>query len=133
MKLGCQCKSHKGRAAIRHYAIRHYASRRFQPGEGPSRGLIRDCTISPINQFAALVGWTIRSKNSGGAVAGDRSGGHPSSLHYLTCIHGDTAGRHNNTYLRHISTVSIHHYSFVLHVDLKLSMKFYNKTRTSQA
>ena len=31
------------------------ASRRFQPGEGPSRGLLRDCTISPINRFAALI------------------------------------------------------------------------------
>ena len=30
------------------------ASRRFQPGEGPSRGLLRDCTTSPINRFAAL-------------------------------------------------------------------------------
>ena len=28
---------------------------RFQPGEGPSRGLLRDCTTSPINRFAALV------------------------------------------------------------------------------
>ena len=28
--------------------------RRFQPGEGPSRGLLRDCTTSPINRFAAL-------------------------------------------------------------------------------
>ena len=27
---------------------------RFQPGEGPSRGLLRDCTTSPINRFAAL-------------------------------------------------------------------------------
>ena len=26
----------------------------FQPGEGPSRGLLRDCTTSPINRFAAL-------------------------------------------------------------------------------
>ena len=25
------------------------------PGEGPSRGLLRDCTTSPINRFAALV------------------------------------------------------------------------------
>ena len=30
-------------------------SRRFQPGEGPSRGLLRDCTTSPINRFAALI------------------------------------------------------------------------------
>ena len=30
-------------------------SRRFQPGEGPSRGLLRDCTPSPINRFAALI------------------------------------------------------------------------------
>ena len=29
-------------------------SSRFQPGEGPSRGLLRDCTTSLINQFAAL-------------------------------------------------------------------------------
>ena len=25
-----------------------------QPGEGPSRGLLRDCTTSPINRFASL-------------------------------------------------------------------------------
>ena len=25
-----------------------------QPGEGPSRGLLRDCTTSPINRFAEL-------------------------------------------------------------------------------
>ena len=29
-------------------------SRCFQPGESPSRGLLRDCTTSPINRFAAL-------------------------------------------------------------------------------
>ena len=28
---------------------------RFQPGEGPRRGLLRDCTTSPINRFAALL------------------------------------------------------------------------------
>ena len=27
---------------------------RFQPGEGPRRGLLRDCTTSPINRFVAL-------------------------------------------------------------------------------
>ena len=27
------------------------ANRRFQPGEGPSRGLLRDCTTSPINRL----------------------------------------------------------------------------------
>ena len=27
----------------------------FQPGEGPSGGLLRDCTTSPINRFAALI------------------------------------------------------------------------------
>ena len=59
-------------------------------------------------------------------MAGDRSGGHPSSLHYLTCIHGDTAGRHNNTYLRHISTVSSI-YTSLFHCitcGLKLSTKY---------
>ena len=30
-------------------------SRLFQPGEGPRRGLLRDCTTSPNNRFAALV------------------------------------------------------------------------------
>ena len=30
------------------------ASRRFQPGEGPSRGLLCDCTTSPMDRFAAL-------------------------------------------------------------------------------
>ena len=29
-------------------------SSRFQPGEGPSRGLLRDCTTSSINRFATL-------------------------------------------------------------------------------
>ena len=27
----------------------------FQVGEGPSRGLLRDCTTSPINRFVALL------------------------------------------------------------------------------
>ena len=57
------------------------SSRRFQPGEGPSRGLLRDCTTSPINRFAALssrllaitkslarswtwCGWSLRSPGS---------------------------------------------------------------------
>ena len=42
------------------------ASRRFQPGEGPSRGLLRDCTTSPINRFAALV-----SRREAAAAAGE--------------------------------------------------------------
>ena len=29
-------------------------SSRFQPGEGPSRGLLRDCTTSQMDRFAAL-------------------------------------------------------------------------------
>ena len=33
-------------------SFRLLANRRFQPGEGPSRG---DCTTSPINRFAALL------------------------------------------------------------------------------
>ena len=37
---------------------------RFQPGEGPSRGLLRDCTTSPINRFAALI-TTLSSKSKG--------------------------------------------------------------------
>ena len=28
----------------------------FQPGEGPSRGLLRDCTILPMDRFTALPG-----------------------------------------------------------------------------
>ena len=42
---------------LRHYANQPTcpASRRFQPGEGPSRGLLSDCTTSPINRFAALI------------------------------------------------------------------------------
>ena len=47
VKLGPRRNYHEGQAAIRHYAN--------QPGEGPSRGLLRDCTTSPINRFAALV------------------------------------------------------------------------------
>ena len=31
------------------------ASRRFQPGEGPGRGPLRNCTTSLINRFTALV------------------------------------------------------------------------------
>ena len=30
-------------------------SSRFQQGEGPSRGLPRDCTTSPMDRFAALL------------------------------------------------------------------------------
>ena len=30
------------------------ARRGYQPGEGTSRGLLRDCTTLPINRFAAL-------------------------------------------------------------------------------
>ena len=26
-----------------------------EPGEGPSKGLLRDCTKSPINRFTALL------------------------------------------------------------------------------
>ena len=28
---------------------------RFQPGEGPSRGLLRDCTTSLMDRFTALI------------------------------------------------------------------------------
>ena len=31
-------------------------SSRFQLGEGPSRGLLRDCTISPMDRFTTLTG-----------------------------------------------------------------------------
>ena len=34
--------------------LKHQSSRHFQPEDGPSRGLLRDCTTSPINRFAAL-------------------------------------------------------------------------------
>ena len=34
---------------------KRYGSSRFQPGEGPRRGLLRDCTLSPMDRFAALV------------------------------------------------------------------------------
>ena len=30
-------------------------SRCFQPGEGPSRGLLRDCTTSPMDRFTAII------------------------------------------------------------------------------
>ena len=30
-------------------------SSHFQPGEGPSRGLLCDCTTSPINRYTALI------------------------------------------------------------------------------
>ena len=48
VKLGPQRNYHKGRAAIRHYSNQtaylkcESGSSRFQPGEGPSRGLLRD-------------------------------------------------------------------------------------------
>ena len=42
-------------------------SSRFQPGEGPCRGLLRDCTTSPINRFAALL-WSHRSWSSDWAL-----------------------------------------------------------------
>ena len=39
--MGRRHNYHKGRAAIRHYA-NQTSSSRFQPGEGPSRGLLCD-------------------------------------------------------------------------------------------
>ena len=54
VKLGPRRNYHKGRAAIRHNANQparplwlkcESATRRFQPGPGPSRGLLRDCRI----------------------------------------------------------------------------------------
>ena len=35
--------------------IHRFHNRLYNHGEGPSRGLLRDCTTSPINRFAALV------------------------------------------------------------------------------
>ena len=49
MKLGRRRrrKSQRGRAALIHYANQPLvSSRRFQPGEGPSRGLLCDCKTS---------------------------------------------------------------------------------------
>ena len=46
---------------------------RFQPGEGPSRGLLRDCTTSPINRFAALV----NTLHTGDGELGGREGARP--------------------------------------------------------
>ena len=49
MKLGPRRNYHKGQAAKRHYANQpaclkcESASKCFQAGEGPSRGLLRDC------------------------------------------------------------------------------------------
>ena len=42
VKLGPRRIYHKGRAAIRHYA---------NPPARPSKGLLRDCTTSPINRL----------------------------------------------------------------------------------
>ena len=52
------------------------ASRRFQPGEGPSRGLLRDCTTSPINRFAALVTTSCNNGNGRWIVRGLEARGH---------------------------------------------------------
>ena len=38
-----------------HPKVRNHGSSHFQPGEGPGNGLLRDCTTSPINRFAALI------------------------------------------------------------------------------
>ena len=34
--------------------------RRFQPGEGPSRGLLHDCTTSPMDRFTALITFRLK-------------------------------------------------------------------------
>ena len=51
---------------------------RFQPGEGPSRGLLCDCATSPINRFAAL-GWTGRLEPGPGRRL-DGEAGHCSTV-----------------------------------------------------
>ena len=53
MKLGLRSNYHEGWAVIRHYANQPQLGK--GPSRGPSRGLLRDCTTSPINRFAALV------------------------------------------------------------------------------
>ena len=56
MKLESRHNYQKGKVAIRHYAIQcESASRHFQPGEGPSRGLLRDYEPSDGPSFQALV------------------------------------------------------------------------------
>ena len=49
-------ESFKGRAVWLTQILKcESASRRFQPGEGPSRGLLRDCENFADGSFAALV------------------------------------------------------------------------------
>ena len=44
VKLGPPCNYHKGQVALRHYTHNVDAIGTFiQPGEGPSRGLLRNC------------------------------------------------------------------------------------------
>ena len=42
------------------------ANRCFQPVEGPCRGLLRDCTTSPMDRFSALVIIIFRTNTSSG-------------------------------------------------------------------
>ena len=70
---------------------------RFQPGEGPSRGLLRDCTTSPINRFAALVqtdgltltGWP-GSLGSTGLATTSRMQSWPAARRMEATWHGGT-------------------------------------------
>ena len=62
VKLGPRHNYHKGRAAIRHYANQPTSPLwllRWRPNftstyRGPSRGLLRDCTTSPMDRFTTL-------------------------------------------------------------------------------
>ena len=53
------------------------ASRRFQPGDGPSRGLLHDCTTSPINRLIAtytLQIFPIKTSSRVGSGSGQEPG-----------------------------------------------------------
>ena len=62
MKSGPRHNYHKGRAAIRHYANQPTSPLwllRWRPNftstyRGPSRGLLHDCTTSPMDRFTTL-------------------------------------------------------------------------------
>ena len=65
----CQCES---------------GSSSFQPGEGPSRGLLRDCTTSPMDRFAALIQGDPAERHLGSGLRflrGRGRGGPGGSLH----------------------------------------------------
>ena len=58
----------------------------FQPGEGPSRGLLRDCTTSQINRLQHYLGHTH------GVLLGGEAGAHDQPPHHTAILCKQTTG-----------------------------------------